>query len=98
MADGTLKIDSGIILRTIPQGKVKNDKPHYGLKEHASASPGGILSKLLIRMIKIYKKVYAARYFICIIPLGEREPNRMFLHLNKIADGLRLVEPTPRRA
>ena len=37
MEEGILKLDSGTILITIPPGKIKNDKPHYGLKEHASA-------------------------------------------------------------
>ena len=36
MEEGTLKGGSKIILKIIPPGEVKNDTPHYGLKEHAS--------------------------------------------------------------
>ena len=84
---------------------VKNDKPHYGLKEHASVDvdSGFILAATLTPASEsdsVYlpyltvaschtkepiKKVYADKGYF-------GEPNRSFLHLNGIKDGLRLGE------
>ena len=100
---------------------VKNYEPHYGLKEHASVDikNGFVLATTLSRASEHntnylpyltlascdtkdpIKKVYADKGYY-------GEPNRSFLNLNEIEDGLRLrfqpvghtgrrVEPTPRR-
>jgi IS5 family transposase len=80
---------------------IKNDKPHYGLKEHASVdvNNGFILAATLTPASEsdsIYlpyltiaschtkdpiEKVYADKGYF-------GHPNRSFLHLNKIADGV----------
>lgn len=80
---------------------VKNDKPHYGLKEHASVDTryGFVLAAELSPASKndsIYlpccvaaschtdkpiKKVYADKGY-------HGKPNREFLHMNKIEDGI----------
>jgi IS5 family transposase len=88
---------------------VKNDEPHYGLKEHTSVDikHGFILATTMTQASihdtnylpyltlaschtkKSIKKVYADKGYY-------GEPNRSFLNLNKIADGLRLVEASQR--
>jgi IS5 family transposase len=80
---------------------VKNDRPHYGLKEHASVDikNGFVLATTLSRASEHdtnylpylalaschtqepIKKVYADKGYY-------GEPNRSFLNLNKIADGI----------
>lgn len=49
MEEDMFKVGSNIILKTIPPGKIKNDTPHYGLKEHASVdvNSGFILATTL---------------------------------------------------
>jgi len=42
MEESTLKTDLKIILKTIPPGEIKNDTPHYGLKEHTSFRARGL--------------------------------------------------------
>ena len=89
---------------------VKNETPHYGLKEHASVdvktglvlattmTPASVHDSTYLEYLTLaschtkepIKKVYADKGY-------HGEPNRSFLHLNEIEDGLRLVEPTPRR-
>jgi transposase, IS5 family len=88
---------------------VKNDKPHYGLKEHASVdvNSGFILATTLTpasehdskylpyltiascHTEKPIEKVYGDKGYY-------GEPNRTFLHMNGIKDGLRLVEASLR--
>lgn len=88
---------------------VKNDEPHYGLKEHASVdvkngfilattmTPASIhdtnylpyLTLASCHTKDLIKKVYADKGYY-------GEPNRSFLHLNEIEDGLRLVEASLR--
>jgi hypothetical protein len=116
MEEGTLKVGSKIILRTIPPGKVKNDTPHYGLKEHASVDvrSGFILATTLSPASASGPEEPPARRehdspylpYLTIAschtkePIGKvyadkgyyGHPNRAFLHMNGIADGLRLVE------
>jgi IS5 family transposase len=80
---------------------VKNDKPHYGLKEHASVdinhgfilattlTPASVNDTNYLSYCTIYsrhtnqpiKKVYADKGYF-------GEPNRNFLSLNNIADGI----------
>ena len=82
----------------------------YGLKEHASVDvKSGLVLATTMTPASVHdtnylpyltlaschteqpvKKVYADKGYY-------GEPNRSFLHLNEIEDGLRLVEPTPRR-
>jgi IS5 family transposase len=89
---------------------VKNETLHYGLKEHASVDvKSGLVLATTMTPASVHdtnylpyltlaschteepvKKVYADKGYY-------GEPNRSFLHLNEIEDGLRLVEPTPRR-
>ena len=89
---------------------IQDDKPHYGLKEHASVdvkngfvlsttlSPASIHDTNYLPYLPLaschtdepIKKVYADKGYF-------GEPNRAFLNLNEIEDGLRLIEPTPRR-
>jgi len=86
---------------------VKNDKPHYGLKEHASVDvdSGFILAATLTPASEsdsVYlpyltvaschtkdpiKKVYADKGYF-------GEPNRSFLHLNGIKDGVMRKDTT----
>jgi len=118
MEEGILEIGSKIILKTIPPGKVKNDEPHYGLKEHASvdvksgfilattitpASASGPVgaparwdhdSKYLPYLAiaschtkEAIKKIYADKGYF-------GEPNRYFLYLNEIADGIMRKDTT----
>jgi IS5 family transposase len=80
---------------------VKNDKPHYGLKEHASVdvnhgfilaatlTPASVNDTNYLEYCTLYsrhtsreiKKVYADKGYA-------GAPNRKFLSLNKIADGI----------
>jgi IS5 family transposase len=80
---------------------VKNDEPHYGLKEHASVdvnsgfilattlTPASIHDTNYLPYLTIaschteepIKKVYADKGYY-------GEPNRLFLHLNEIEDGI----------
>jgi len=80
---------------------VKNDKPHYGLKEHASVDvKNGFILATTMTPASIHdtnylpyltlaschtedpiKKVYADKGYY-------GEPNRSFLHLNEIEDGI----------
>jgi len=80
---------------------VKNDKPHYGLKEHTSVdvehgfilattmSPSSIHDTRYLPYLALaschteepISKIYADKGYF-------GEPNRVFLHLNKIADGI----------
>jgi len=89
---------------------VKNETPHYGLKEHASVDvKSGLVLAMTMTPASVHdtnylpyltlaschtqepiKKVYADKGY-------HGEPNRSFLHLNEIEDGLRLVEPTAQR-
>lgn len=94
---------------TIPPGKVKNDIPHYGLKEHGSVDFNkGFVLATTTTSASIHdtnylpylaiaschtedpiKKIYADKGYF-------GEPNRSFLKLNDIEDGLRLVEESLR--
>jgi IS5 family transposase len=80
---------------------VKNDKPHYGLKEHASVDvKSGLVLATTLTPASVHdtnylpylalaschteepiKKVYADKGY-------HGEPNRSFLHLNEIEDGI----------
>lgn len=80
---------------------VKNEKPHYGLKEHAAVdtdngfvlatelSPASVHDSLYLSYCVIaschtkepIKKVYADKGY-------HGKPNREFLHMNKIEDGI----------
>jgi IS5 family transposase len=80
---------------------VKNDEPHYGLKEHASVdvnngfvlattmTPASVHDTNYLPYLVIaschtkdpIEKVYADKGYY-------GEPNRSFLHLNEIADGI----------
>ena len=84
---------------------VKNERPHYGLKEHASVDvKSGFVLATTLSLASVHdtnylpyltlaschteepiKKVYADKGYY-------GEPNRSFLHLNEIEDGLRLVD------
>jgi len=80
---------------------VKNDEPHYGLKEHASVdvNNGFILATTLTRA-SVHDTNYLAYLTIASChtkdPIGKvyadkgyyGQPNRGFLHLNKISDGI----------
>ena len=88
---------------------VKNDEPHYGLKEHASVdvNSGFILATTLtpssvhdtnyLPYLTIaschtknpIEKVYADKGYF-------GQPNRAFLHLNGIKDGIMRKDTTPR--
>ena len=89
------------IWQAIPRGEVKNDKPHYGLKEHASVdvNSGFVLATTLtpasehdskylpyLTLASCHteepiEKVYGDKGYY-------GEPNRAFLHLNEIQDGI----------
>jgi len=84
---------------------IKSDSPHYGLKEHASVDiKNGLILATTLTEASIHdtnylpyltlaschtkepiEKVYADKGYF-------GEPNRSFLNLNMIKDGLRLVE------
>jgi IS5 family transposase len=80
---------------------VKNDKPHYGLKEHASVDVDhGFVLSTDLTPASVSDSIYLPR---CIAaschtedPIGKvyadkgyyGEPNRGFLHMNGIADGI----------
>jgi IS5 family transposase len=86
---------------------VKNDKPHYGLKEHSSVDVKGgfvlattltpasehdskylpYLSIASCHTKEPIKKVYADKGYY-------GEPNRSFLHLNEIEDGIMRKDTT----
>jgi len=86
---------------------VKNDKPHYGLKEHASVdvksgfilattlTPASIHDTNYLPYLTIaschtkdpIKKVYADKGY-------HGQPNRSFLHLNEIKDGIMRKDTT----
>jgi IS5 family transposase len=86
---------------------VKNETPHYGLKEHASVdvksgfvlavtmTPASVhdshylpyLTLASCHTEKAIKKVYADKGY-------HGEPNRMFLHLNEIEDGIMRKDTT----
>ncbi len=88
---------------------VKNDQPHYGLKGHASVdvnngfvlattlTPASIHDTNYLPYLAIaschtedaVKKIYADKGYF-------GEPNRSFLNLNGIQEGLRLVEASLR--
>jgi IS5 family transposase len=88
---------------------VKNETPHYGLKEHASVDvKNGLVLATTMTPASVHdsnylpyltlaschakepiKKVYADKGYY-------GEPNRSFLHLNEIEDGLQLVEASLR--
>jgi len=86
---------------------IKNDIPHYGLKEHASVdtkhgfilattmSPASVHDTNFLQYCTVYsrhtqqkiEKVYADKGYF-------GEPNRQFLSLNKIADGIMRKDTT----
>ena len=88
---------------------VKNDKPHYGLKEHASVD---VNSGFILATTLTSASVHDTNYLPCLTiaschtkdPIEKvyadkgyyGQPNRAFLHLNGIKDGLRLVEASLR--
>ena len=89
------------IWQAIPRGEVKNEEPHYGLKEHASVdvnsgfilattlTPASIHDTNYLPYLTIASchtkdpidKVYADKGYF-------GRPNRGFLHLNGIKDGI----------
>ena len=89
---------------------VKNDEPHYGLKEHVSVDvENGLVLGMTITPASEHdtkylpylalaschteepiKKIYADKGYF-------GQPNRVFLNLNDIEEGFRLVEPPARR-
>ena len=89
------------IWQAIPRGEVKNEEPHYGLKEHASVdvnsgfilattlTPSSIHDTNYLPYLTIaschtkdpIEKVYADKGYF-------GQPNRGFLHLNGIKDGI----------
>ena len=88
---------------------VKNDEPHYGLKEHASVDvKNGFILATTLTAASIHDTNYLPYLTIASChskdPIkklyGDKgyygEPNRAFLHLNDIQDGLRLVEASLR--
>jgi IS5 family transposase len=88
---------------------VKNEIPHYGLKEHASVD---VKSGFILATTMTPASVHDTNYLVYLTlaschteePIkkvcGDKgyygEPNRSFLHLNEIEDGLRLVEASLR--
>ena len=91
----------------IPPGKVKNEKPHYGLKEHTSVdvkngfilgttmTPASIHDTNYLPYLALaschtkepIKKIYADKGYY-------GEPNRLFLSLNDIQDGIMRKDTT----
>jgi IS5 family transposase len=89
---------------------VKNDEPHYGLKEHASVdvesgfvlattvTPASVHDSKYLPYLTVaschtkesIKKVYADKGY-------HGEPNRSFLHLNEIEDGIMRKDTTTAR-
>ena len=80
---------------------VKNDKPHYGLKEHASVDvENGFILATTMSPSSIHDTNYLPYLTLASChteePIGKiyadkgysGEPNRAFLHLNEIADGI----------
>jgi len=80
---------------------VKNDKPHYGLKEHASVDvENGFILATTLSPSSIHDTNYLPYLTLASChteePIGKiyadkgyfGEPNRAFLHLNEIADGI----------
>jgi len=88
---------------------VKNDKPHYGLKEHASVDvTSGFVLATTLTPASEHDSKYLPYLTIASCHTEEPiekvygdkgyygEPNRTFLHMNGIKDGLRLVEASLR--
>ncbi|MFC1891445.1 IS5 family transposase [Thermodesulfobacteriota bacterium] len=80
---------------------IKNDKPHYGLKEHASVDvENGLILATTMSPASIHDTKYLPYLALASChteePIGKiyadkgyfGKPNRVFLHLNKIADGI----------
>jgi IS5 family transposase len=88
---------------------VKNDEPHYGLKEHASVdTKNGFVLATTMTPASVHDSKYLPYLTLASCHTNEPikkvygdkgyygEPNRSFLSLNKIRDGLRLVEASLR--
>ena len=80
---------------------IKNDKPHYGLKEHTSVDvENGLILATTMSPSSIHDTKYLPYLALASCHTAEPinkiyadkgyfgEPNRMFLYLNKIADGI----------
>jgi len=89
---------------------VKNDKPHFGLKEHVSVDVNnGFLLATKLTPASEHDSKYLPYLTLASCHTEEPikkiygdkgyygEPNRSFLALNDIEDGFRLVEPPARR-
>ena len=107
MARDISRTDFRTIWHAIPRGEVKNEEPHYGLKEHASVdvNSGFILATTLtpasvhdtnyLPYLTIaschtkdpIEKVYADKAYF-------GQPNRSFLHMNRIKDGIMRKDTT----
>jgi hypothetical protein len=109
MARDISRTDFRTIWQAIPRGEVKNDQPHYGLKEHRSLDvENGFVSATTITPASVHDSKYLPYLILASCHTKEAikkvygdkgyygEPNRVFLHLNEIKDGLRLIEASLR--
>jgi IS5 family transposase len=90
-----------------PDWTVKNDEPHYGLKEHASVDvKSGFLLATTISPASVHDANYLPHLTIASCHSNDPikkvygykgyygEPNRSFLHLNEIEDQIMLKDAT----
>ena len=101
MARDISRIDFRTIWHAIPRGEVKNDEPHYGLKGHASVDViNGFVLATTIMPASVHDSKYLPYLTLASCHTKEPiekvyadkgyygEPNRSFLHLNEIEDGI----------